>query len=384
MVCTAPAGPETGWMAQVLPSQCSASARGLPWAVEKPTAVQSPRTGQDTPPSRVEPGGLGTAWTRQAVPAPVAEATTFVIEPCTGPPGWPAGPPDPAEAADEPAPLPTSAAAASAAARLRFLTAISPSGRIRWRDLSSVPTGTRSRQLRGSFAAVPQLPARGPPRPPSLGPGCYRPWEPAAMSRAGDDLRGGEGEAGGQADPIPAGDQAGAAVHGEDVQVPPAGLHPVGAVAVGEFHPPVQGPGPGAVDNEASPRTCRADLQVADRPAHHGGAAVIGDEVDVPGQAEQGDVPGQRARARASVDHTPGDAPGAGAGQPAARLELAGQVSALAGDLVGCRGVLDRRRDQPERHGPARLDGPGGGRGSRPGGQAGSQAGSHAGERDPG
>src|SRR5262249_58991891 len=67
MVCTAPAGPETGWMAQVLPSQCSASARGLPWAVEKPTAVQSPRTGQDTPPSRVEPGGLGTAWTRQAV-----------------------------------------------------------------------------------------------------------------------------------------------------------------------------------------------------------------------------------------------------------------------------------------------------------------------------
>src|SRR5215472_14031573 len=69
--------------------------------------------------------------------------------------------------------------------------------------------------------------------------GCYRPWEPAAMSRAGDDLRGGEGEAGGQADPIPAGDQAGAAARGEDVQVPSAGLHPVGAVAVGEFHPPV-------------------------------------------------------------------------------------------------------------------------------------------------
>src|SRR5262249_47712840 len=143
---------------------------------------------------------------------------------------------------------------ASAAARLRFLTATSPSGRIRWRDLSSVPPGTRSRQLRGSFAAVPQLPARGPPRPPSLGPGCYRPWEPAAMSRAGDDLRGGEGEAGGQADPIPAGDQAGAAARGEDVQVPPAGLHPVGAVAGGEFHPPVQGPAPGAVDHKAGPR----------------------------------------------------------------------------------------------------------------------------------
>jgi hypothetical protein len=45
---------------------------------------------------------------------------------------------------------------------------------------------------------------------------------------------------------------------------------------------------------------------------------------------------------------------------------------------------FDRRRDQPERHGPARLDGPGGGRQSRPGGQADGQAGSHAGEQDPG
>ncbi len=54
-------------MAQLLPSQCSASGCGLPWETEKPTAVQSPRTGQDTPCKNVEPGGLGTGWTRQAV-----------------------------------------------------------------------------------------------------------------------------------------------------------------------------------------------------------------------------------------------------------------------------------------------------------------------------
>src|SRR5262249_23446216 len=181
---------------------------------------------------------------------------------------------------------------------------------------------TKTPQVRPGAAGSPLLAVRKPKRPCPL-PRCAYPADrPAVRSWAGDGLRGGEGEAGGRADPIPAGDQAAAAVHGEDVQVPPAGLYPVGAVAVGEFHPPVQGPGPGAVDNEAAPRTCRADLHVADRPAHHGGAAVIGDEVDVPGQAEQGDVPGQRARARASVDHAPGDAPGAGAGQPALSLPV--------------------------------------------------------------
>jgi hypothetical protein len=39
-------------------------------SLEKPTATQSPRAGQDTPYSRaVLLGGFGTAWTRHAVPA---------------------------------------------------------------------------------------------------------------------------------------------------------------------------------------------------------------------------------------------------------------------------------------------------------------------------
>src|SRR5690348_8849455 len=103
-----------------------------------------------------------------------------------------------------------------------------------------------SRQGR-SPAAEPRAGDSGTSGPEAAGSPPLAVWKPARAltvvrllgrqadrrSRAGDDLCGGEGEAGGQADRIPAGDQAAAAAHDEDVQGPPAGLHLVGAVAVG-------------------------------------------------------------------------------------------------------------------------------------------------------
>jgi hypothetical protein len=50
-----------GWIAQVPPSQRSARGRELPPVAANPTAVQTPRFGQDTPCKELEvaPGAFG-------------------------------------------------------------------------------------------------------------------------------------------------------------------------------------------------------------------------------------------------------------------------------------------------------------------------------------
>jgi hypothetical protein len=66
----APAGLGVGWIAQVLPFQCSASVTRAPAAPEEPIAVQFVEVVHDTPDKLLfwAPAGLGGGWIVQAVP----------------------------------------------------------------------------------------------------------------------------------------------------------------------------------------------------------------------------------------------------------------------------------------------------------------------------